>query len=93
MKSTASLINIARGPIVNRTALINAMENNSIAGFASDVYDYEPLTPEDELRNLNNTILTPHVAYRTEEALNRKASVTVENIFRGLNNDVTNRVI
>lgn len=93
MKPSAFLINIARGPIVNREALIDAVANHKIAGFATDVYDYEPLSSDDELRTLENSILTPHVAYRTKEALSRKASVTIENIFRGLKNDPTNKVI
>lgn len=93
MKKSSYIINIARGPILNKSALIDAIKRGKVAGAALDVYDIEPLDREDELRTLQNLLLTPHIAYRTKEALNRKALVTVENIFHGLNGNPENRVI
>lgn len=62
MKSSAYLINVARGSIVDETALIHALENKVIAGAALDVYTTEPLPPGSPLFNLPNLFMTPHTA-------------------------------
>jgi len=93
MKDSSYLINVARGPVVNRADLIMYANSGKISGFGIDVYDYEPLKKDDELRNISNSIMTPHVAYRTKEALERKASVTAQNIIAGLKGGEKNRVI
>jgi phosphoglycerate dehydrogenase-like enzyme len=67
MKPSAILVNTSRGPIVDRAALIAALERGEIAGAALDVYDEEPLPPEDPLRRVPNLLLTPHLGYVTEE--------------------------
>ena len=66
MKPTAFLINTSRGPIVDTQALINALENRTIAGAGVDVYDLEPLAPDAPIRQAPNTILTPHLGYVTD---------------------------
>lgn len=66
MKPTAYLVNTSRGPIVNETALVDAMQRDAIAGAALDVYDTEPLPADHPLRGLENTVLTPHIGYVTE---------------------------
>jgi len=93
MKNTSYLINVARGPIINKIDLIHCLKNNQIGGVGLDVYDSEPLPEYDELRQMQKTVLTPHVAYRTEEALERKAKVTVENILNGLDGITKNKVL
>src|SRR5690625_3023510 len=80
MKKTGFLINTARGPIVDEPALIEALQNKEIAGAGLDVFVQEPIDPDNELLNLKNVVLTPHVAYKTEEALKRRAATTVDNI-------------
>jgi len=67
MKPTALLINCARGPIVEETALIEALTQGRIAGAGLDVYDVEPLPADHPIRALPNTLLTPHVGYVTED--------------------------
>ena len=80
MKPTAILINTARGAIVNEAELIEALEQKEIAGAGLDVFEKEPIESNNKLLKLNNVVLTPHVAYRTEEALKRRMEVTVKNI-------------
>lgn len=67
MQPTAYLINTSRGPIVDEAALIAALRSGSIAGAGLDVYATEPLPHEHVLRNLPNTVLTPHMGYVTQE--------------------------
>ncbi len=67
MKPTAFLINTSRGPIVDTTALIAALQASRIAGAGIDVYDQEPLAPDHPLRSCPNALLTPHIGYVTEE--------------------------
>ena len=67
MKPTAYLVNTSRGPIVDEGALIEALRDGTIAGAALDVFDREPLADDHPLRSLENTVLTPHLGYVTED--------------------------
>jgi phosphoglycerate dehydrogenase-like enzyme len=67
MKRTAYLVNTSRGPIVDEAALVAALRQGTIAGAGLDVYDEEPLPLDHPLRNLPNTVITPHLGYVTEE--------------------------
>ena len=67
MKPTAYLVNTSRGPIVEETALIEALQSETIAGAALDVFDEEPLPSDHPFLRLENTVLTPHVGYVTLE--------------------------
>ncbi|HET6169693.1 MAG TPA: NAD(P)-dependent oxidoreductase [Terracidiphilus sp.] len=67
MKHDAVLINTARGPIVDESALIEALENKQIAGAALDVFEQEPLSPFSPLTAMENVILTSHSIAWTEE--------------------------
>ncbi|MBI3709636.1 MAG: D-2-hydroxyacid dehydrogenase family protein [Proteobacteria bacterium] len=67
MKPTAYLVNTSRGPIVDQSALVDAMRAKRIAGVALDVYDREPLPADSPLRQLDNALLTPHLGYVTAE--------------------------
>jgi D-3-phosphoglycerate dehydrogenase len=69
MKRTAWLINCARGPIVDTEALVRALDAGSIAGAALDTTDPEPLPNPHPLRNRNNVIINPHVAWYSEQAM------------------------
>lgn len=92
MKKTSILVNTARGAIINETDLIVALEQNRIAGAGLDVFAEEPINSDNRLLKLDNVVLTPHVAYKTEEALNRRMEVTVKNISNFFQNKRTNRV-
>jgi phosphoglycerate dehydrogenase-like enzyme len=67
MKPTAVLINTSRGPIVDETALLNALREKRIAGFGGDTFDVEPLPPNHPLRSEPRALLTPHLGYVTQE--------------------------
>ena len=68
MKKRSVLVNTSRGPIIKEKDLIEALNNNIIAGAALDVYDQEPLPKNHVLRKTKNLILTPHIGYVSEEA-------------------------
>jgi D-3-phosphoglycerate dehydrogenase len=69
MKPTAYLINCGRGAIVNEDDLVKVLKDSSIAGAAIDVFEFEPIRPDDKLLQFDNVIVTPHSAYYTEESL------------------------
>lgn len=86
MKDSAILINCARGPIVNTQALAKALNEGKIAGAGIDVFDTEPPLEENHpLFDTPNTVLTPHVAYFTEEAMEKRAHIVFENAVDFLN--------
>lgn len=93
MKESAYLINVARGPIVVTKDLVTALNAGKIAGAAIDVYDQEPVTPDNPLLKAPNTILTPHIAYKTVESLLRRADITFQNIRNFVDGKPTNLVI
>lgn len=86
MKKSAIFINCARGPIVDNEALAQALNAGAIAGAAIDVYDMEPPIPADyPLVNARNTLLTPHVAFLSEEAMVRRARIEFDNVMAYVN--------
>jgi phosphoglycerate dehydrogenase-like enzyme len=80
MKSTAVLINTARGPIVDERALIDALRHGTIAAAGLDVYDTEPLPAGHELTELENVILLPHLGYASEPAFRAMYEQVVQDI-------------
>lgn len=85
MKSSAFLINAARGPVVEEAALIKALEAGVIAGAALDVFEFEPKIGED-FAKLDNVVLTPHIGNATVEtrvAMGKIAIANVEAVLAG----------
>ena len=80
MKPSAYLINTSRGPIVDEAALVEALQNGTIAGAGLDVFDVEPLPLDHPLRQLANTVITPHVGYVTRETYESFYGGTLEAI-------------
>lgn len=79
MKPGAYLVNTARGPIVDETALAAALESGELAGAALDVYEHEPQVPA-RLQTLGNVVLAPHLGSATVETRTRMAELAVSNV-------------
>ncbi|OGO42320.1 MAG: hypothetical protein A2137_02030 [Chloroflexi bacterium RBG_16_58_8] len=84
MKSTAYLINIARGGIVDEDALIRALEEKRIAGAGLDVTATEPLPADSRLWDMDNVILSPHVAGSMDDYMARSTDIFCANLRRYL---------
>jgi D-3-phosphoglycerate dehydrogenase len=69
MKPTAFLVNCSRGPIVDTAALVRALDASRLAGCALDTTDPEPLPASHPLRGRDNVLITPHVAWYSEQAM------------------------
>lgn len=81
MKENAVLINTARGPVVDSGALAEALKAGRIGGACIDVFENEPPIREDHpLLHTPNTIVTPHVAFATKEALEKRADILFGNV-------------
>ena len=83
MKPTAYLINVARGGIVDETALYNALKEGTIAGAALDVFAEEPTT-ESPIFTLPNVVVTPHLGASTAEAQDRAGITAAEQVAMAL---------
>ncbi len=79
MKSSAFLINAARGPVVGEVALINALKSGEIAGAALDVFEFEPKIGA-ALRELDNVVLTPHIGNATVETRTEMGRMAISNV-------------
>jgi len=84
MKPCAVLINTARGPIVDETALISALQSSQVAGAALDVFESEPLPTDSPLLKMNNVMLAPHNANSSPAAWERVHRNTIKNLLDGL---------
>ncbi len=87
LRSTAVLINVGRGAIVNEVALIDALKTGQIRGAALDVVTQEPLSPESDLWQLDNVLLSPHCADHVETWLDDAMQLFVENLERYIAGD------
>lgn len=86
MKQGAVLLNTARGPVVDSAALAEALNAGKLAGAGIDVFEGEPpIAEEHPLCSAKNTVLTPHVAFASREALETRADIVFANIEKWLN--------
>lgn len=85
MKESAILINVARGDVVDERALMDALSKKKIAGAGLDVFEEEPLSPKSRLWDLDNVILTPHIAGARRDYYAKVAEIFRINLNRYLN--------
>lgn len=93
MKPTAYLVNTARGALVDEKALIDALQNNVIAGAGLDVQEVEPLDDASPLYTMDNVIITPHMGWRGLETRQRLVSLIQDNIRAFSKGQPINRVV
>jgi phosphoglycerate dehydrogenase-like enzyme len=86
MKPSSYLINTSRGPLVEETSLINALEDKKIAGFAVDVFEQEPLPANHPFRGLANVLATPHIGFGSQSLYETFYRDSVKNITSWLLN-------
>lgn len=93
MKPTAHLINTSRGPVIDEEALVKALKDGTIRGAAIDVFENEPELA-DGLAELDNVILTPHIASATENARTKMSELAAGNIIAVIEGEeAPNRVV
>jgi glyoxylate reductase len=84
MQSSAVLVNIARGPVVDTAALVAALQGGQIAAAALDVTDPEPLPRDHLLLAMANVVIAPHLGSATQQTRRRMAEMSIENLLAGL---------
>lgn len=82
MKSSAVLLNIARGELVDETALVEALQQGQIRGAGLDVFEEEPMAADHPLLQMENVILTPHSSGHTPDTPRRRMEAAVANVER-----------
>ena len=94
MKPDAVLINAARGPVVDNQALAEALKEGKIGGAGIDVYEMEPPLPADyPLIDAPNTVLTPHIAFASQESMIRRAEIVFDNLDRWMEGNQKNIIL
>jgi phosphoglycerate dehydrogenase-like enzyme len=93
MKPTALLINTARGPIVDQVALTQALQEGWIAGAGLDVFEQEPLPPDDPLTQLDNVILAPHGLAWTDQLAHGNSVGACQNVLTILRGEIPAHVV
>ncbi|MEA4934839.1 MAG: C-terminal binding protein [Lawsonibacter sp.] len=81
MKSSAILINVSRGPLIDDAALLDALKNNAILAAGLDTHNHEPLGADSPFCRLDNVILTDHTAYSTKEGIEELKTKAAQNII------------
>jgi D-3-phosphoglycerate dehydrogenase len=87
MKTGVSIVNVARGPLINENDLIASLNNGKVSSVALDVFEVEPMTIDNNLRQFNQCIFGTHNGSNTKEAVRRASLRAIELLFNYLNID------
>lgn len=87
MKTGVSIVNVARGPLINENDLIASLKNGKVSSVALDVFEVEPMTIDNNLRQFNQCIFGTHNGSNTKEAVTRASIRAIELLFNYLNID------
>jgi phosphoglycerate dehydrogenase-like enzyme len=93
MKPTAYFINVARGELVDQSALVAALRDCKIAGAGLDVFETEPLPPDDPLIALENVILTPHWSASTSDVWRATGAAMAEGMLRAARGELPENIV
>ena len=88
MKRNSYLINTSRGQVIDEKSLIKILSEDKISGAALDVFENEPISVDDELFNLKNVILTPHIGSATFEARSKMGEICALGVFSVLSSKI-----
>ena len=92
MKPSAFIINTSRGALIDEAALIEALENGTIAGAGLDVQETEPPAENSPLYTMDNVLLTPHMGWKGLETRQRLVSILADNIKKFIEGNPINVV-
>ena len=92
MKPSAYLINTSRGPVIDEVALVEALKTNVIRGAGLDVFEREP-TLAKGLAELQNVVITPHIASASEETRNKMSEIVAQDVIDFLNGDTPEHIV
>jgi len=93
MKSTAFLINLAKGSLVDYEKLYDVLKNNKIAGAALDVFPLEPIDEDNEFLELENVLVMPHIGGNTVEVINRQSNMLLKDITIWLDKGIPSHIL
>ena len=93
MKDTAIFINASRGQVVNEQALIEALKNGKVLGAGLDVYEKEPVDPENPLLKMANVVTVPHIGSATNKTRLDMAMLAAQNLVKGLLGEIPPNIV
>lgn len=93
IKPSAFIVNCARGPLVDEQAVSDALRSGSLAGYAADVVDVEPMLPDNPLLGCPNCNLTPHIAWAPKETRIRLIEMAADNLQSFIDGGNLNRIV
>jgi phosphoglycerate dehydrogenase-like enzyme len=93
MKTSAILVNTARGAVIEEKALIQSLREGRLKGAGLDVHEEEPLDPHSPLLQLENVVLTPHIASSTRVAVEMTYRAAVSNVIRFVQGQRPNGIV
>lgn len=93
MRSDAVLVNTSRGGVVDTDALVTALREGRVAGAGIDVHELEPLPADHPLTTFDNVVLTPHLAWYSEESYTELKRRTAQNVVELLSGDIPRNIL